>query len=99
MWSRSALLLLLLPACHFFVPDTRTPVDRANEIAPRCQGFAEEAAAQLLSPAIVDSVEPAYAYVQSGPADRQARLRGARIRLRPIGGLSRESIDRSLECH
>jgi hypothetical protein len=99
MRARIALLLLLLPACHFFVPDTRTPADRAGEIMPRCAGFTEEAGASLLSPAIVDSVEPAYAYVQSGPSDRQARLRGARIRLRPIAGLSRESIDRSLECH
>jgi hypothetical protein len=90
---------LLLPGCHFFVPDTRTPVDRAREVTPRCEGFTEEAAAQLLSPGVVDAVEPAYSHVNSGPGDRQARLRGARIHLRPIAALSRESIARSLECH
>jgi hypothetical protein len=81
------------------VPDARTPQDRAREVAPRCQGFTDEAAAVLLSPAAIDSVEPAYSYVQSGPGDRQARLRGARIHLQPIAALSRESIARSLECH
>jgi hypothetical protein len=71
--------LLLLSGCHFFVPDTRTPADRAREVAPR--------------------VEPAYSYVQSGPGNREARLQGARIHLRPIDAMSRESIARSLECH
>jgi hypothetical protein len=92
-------LLLLLAGCHFFVPDTRAPADRAREVTPRCEAFTEEAAAALLSPATIDSVEPAYSYVQSGPGDRQAHLRGARIHLKPIASLSRESIARSLECH
>jgi hypothetical protein len=68
-------------------------------MAPRCQGFTEESAVTLLSPAAIDSVEPAYSYLESGPGDREARLRGARIHLRPIAALSRESIARSLECH
>jgi hypothetical protein len=92
-------VLCVLSGCHFFVPDTRTPADHAREVAPRCQGFTDESAATLLSPAAIDSVEPAYSYVQSGPGDRQARLRGARIHLKPIAALSRESIARSLECH
>jgi hypothetical protein len=37
--------------------------------------------------------------VQSGPGDREARLRGARIHVAPLPGLSRESIARALECH
>ena len=100
MRTRSAVLpLLLVCACSFFVPDTRTAADRAREVSPRCQGFTEQAAAPLLSAGAIDSVEPAYSYVQSGPGDRQARLRGARIHLKPIAALSRESIARSLECH
>jgi hypothetical protein len=91
--------LLLLSGCHFFVPDTRTPVDRAREVAPRCQGFTEASAAMLLSPAAIDTVEPAYSYVQSGPGNREARLQGARIHLRPVDAMSRESIARGLECH
>ena len=61
---------LICGGCHFFVPDTRTPADRAREVAPRCQGFTDESAATLLSPAAIDSVEPAYSYLQSGPGDR-----------------------------
>jgi hypothetical protein len=96
---RRSFLLLGLAGCHFFVPDSRTPADIAREVASRCGGFTEEAAAPLLSPAAIDAVEPAYSYVQSGPGDRQARLRGARIHLRPVAAMSRESIARSLECH
>jgi hypothetical protein len=93
--------LLLCASCQYnpFLPDLRTPADFAREVAPRCRGFTEETAAPVLSPAIVDSVDPAYTHVQSGPGDREARLRGARIRLRPIPGFSREAIGRTLECH
>ena len=87
--------------CQLFspLPDLRTAVDRAHEIEPRCNGFADESTAPLLSQEALDSVEPAYSYVASGPVDRQARLRGARIRVRPLAGLSRESLTRVVECH
>jgi len=52
-----------------------------------------------MSPAAIDSVEPAYSYSLGGPNGREAHLRGARIHVRPVAGLSRESIARSLECH
>jgi hypothetical protein len=97
MRSRSLPAFLSLVGCTFFVPDTRTPADFAREIAPRCAGFTDADAA--LAPSSVDAVEPAYSRVQSGPADRQARLRGARVHLRPVAGVSRESIARSVECH
>jgi hypothetical protein len=93
--SRFLLLLALLPGCRFLVG--RSPAQQARDIAPRCRGFTEEAATQLLSPSLVDSVEPAY--TQSGPGDREERLRGVRIHLQPVSALSRESIARSLECH
>lgn len=53
----------------------------------------------FLSPDVVDAVEPAYAYVLGGPNGRDARLRGARIRVRPLPGATRESITRILQCH
>jgi hypothetical protein len=99
MRSTTAVSLVLVAGCHFFVPDTRTPADRAGELTARCQAFTEEAATPLLAPAAIDSVEPGYSHVQSGPSFYQARLRGARIHLRPIASMSRESIARSLECH
>jgi hypothetical protein len=90
-----------LAACYVpgLTPDVRTALDRAREIEPRCAQFSEENAAALLSPAAFDAVEPEYSYVKSGPEDRAARLRGARIRVKPLPGFSREAMARSLECH
>jgi hypothetical protein len=94
-------LPMLACACEYnpLLPDTRTPADFARNVTPRCAGFTEDAAAPLLSASAVDSVEPSYSHVQSGPGDREARLRGARIHVRPLPGFSPESIARSLECH
>jgi hypothetical protein len=89
----------LLVSCTLFVPDTRTLADRARAIEPRCSGFSSESAAPLLAPTAIDSIEPAYSRVQSGSNDREARLRGARIHVRPLPGVSRESLTRVLECH
>jgi hypothetical protein len=83
----------------FLVPDTRTAVDHARAVEPKCKGFSEESAAPLLSPSVVDSVDAAYSHVQSGPVDREARLRGARIHVKPLPGFSREMLARNLECH
>jgi hypothetical protein len=98
--------ILLLAAClvacsgvPFLVPDTRTAADRARGIEPKCKDFGEAAVAPMLAPNAIDSVEPAYSYVKSGPVDREARLRGARIRIKPLPGFSRETIARSVECH
>jgi hypothetical protein len=91
----------LLGGCALIspLPDMRTASDRARELSPKCSGAPESATAQALTPSMVESVEPAYSYVSSGPVDRQARLRGARIHLRPAGPQSREALQRGLECH
>jgi hypothetical protein len=94
-----ALALIACGGIPFLSPDVRTPADRAREMEPKCQGFGEETTAPLLARSAVDSVEPAYSHVQSGPADREARLRGARVHVRPLPGFSREAMDRSLRCH
>ena len=98
--------ILLLAAClvacsgvPFLAPDTRTPADRARAVEPKCKDFGESAVAPMLAPTVIDSVEPAYSYVNSGPVDREARLRGARIRIKPLPGFSKETIARSVECH
>jgi hypothetical protein len=81
------------------IPDTKTPADHAREFAARCTSFSEETAEPALAPSQVEAVEPAYSFVSSGPVDRQAHLRGALLHLRPAPALSRESVQRSLECH
>jgi hypothetical protein len=95
-------LAIALSGCSgipFLSPDVRTAADRARDVEPKCNGFGEEAAAPLLSRSIVDSVDPAYSYVQSGPVDHEARLRGARIHVKPMPGFSKESLERNVECH
>jgi hypothetical protein len=91
----------LLGGCAIFspVPDMRTPSDRARELAAKCSVTRDSEDVHALTRSLIESVEPAYSYVSSGPVDRQARLRGARIHLRPTANLSRESLQRSLECH
>jgi hypothetical protein len=81
------------------LPDLRTPADRAHDIEPRCEGVDEAGVVLLLSPKVVDTVKPAYTTMGSGPVDREARLRGSRIELRPLPGMSSESLTRTLECH
>jgi hypothetical protein len=96
------LLSVCLVACSgvpFLMPDSRTAADRAHQIEPKCKDFGEAAVAPMLAPSAIDAVEPAYSYVNSGPVDREARLRGARIRIKPLAGFSKETIARSVECH
>jgi hypothetical protein len=78
------------------LPDMRTPVDRAHEFEPRCKRVPEES--WLLSHDVVEEVEPALSYVQTGN-DRRANLRGARIHVRPQPGMTIETLTRTLECH
>jgi hypothetical protein len=79
--------------------DTRTPAEHARDLEPRCKGSTEESSAPVLARSAIDSVEPAYSYVKSGPNDREARLRGARVLVKPLPGLTRESLALGLECH
>ena len=88
-----------LAGCSFFVPSTETAAGRARKIEPKCGAFTESSVAALLSPTAIESVEPAYSYVYGGSNGREAHLRGARIHVRPLPGLSRELVARSLECH
>ncbi len=81
------------------LPDLRTPADRAHQVEPRCDGVDEAGVVPLLSPRVVDIIRPAYTTMGSGPVDREARLRGSRIELRPMPGMSSESLTRTLECH
>jgi hypothetical protein len=89
-----------LGGCAFnpLMPDPRTPSDRAHELEARCADVSKDLDSETLSPALIESVDPAYYYVQSGN-DRVARLRGARLRLRAKRDLSAETLQLSLECH
>jgi hypothetical protein len=89
-----------LPACFLSpIPDLKTPADRAHKLDDKCRGYSDVSATALLPTGAVDSVEPSISHVQSGSMDPEARLRGARIHVRPLPGMSKESLTRLLECH
>ncbi len=96
----SSIVLVFVVACGWFpfLPDTRTPADRARAMAAKCTQESEQQAAGALSPSLVEAVEPAYSTVPSGN-DRIIRLRGARLHLRPTLNVSAEALQRTLECH
>jgi hypothetical protein len=81
------------------IPDTRTPTDYARAMDSKCRGFTEDQVAPMLTPTSVESVEAAYVYVMGGPNGRSARLRGARLRVRPPPGKTHETLTWALECH
>jgi hypothetical protein len=94
-------LCAILAGCRALlpIPDLRTPLDRAHELEDKCKHQTSEAVAAIVAPGVIDSVEAALSYTSSGPVDRQAHLRGATIHLRPLPAASRETIERTLECH
>lgn len=91
---------ILLAGCHFgSFWDFRSPIDHARDNASRCAGYTVEKDAALFAPASVEKVEPAITHVASGPIQDEARLRGALIHLGPSPSLTRELIQRAVECH
>jgi hypothetical protein len=87
-------------SCGWFplLPDKRTPVDRAHELTARCREDAGPLAVDALSPAIVESVEPAYVRMNQG-AGGDTRLRGANLHMRPTLTIPPAVLQRALECH
>jgi hypothetical protein len=81
-----------------FIQDTRTPVEHAADVGP-CLGFSEDEIRPVIAASAVEKVEPAYSYVAAPAMAREARLRGARLYLRPLPGMTRETLQHSLECH
>jgi hypothetical protein len=81
------------------IPDTRTPNDYARNLEAKCRDESDDQNRQSLSPESIESVDAAYVYVMGGPNGRSARLRGARIQLKPLAGASGETLTRVLECH
>jgi hypothetical protein len=96
----AALALSGTTGCSAFrwLRDTRTPAERAEDVGS-CVGFSEGDIRAVITPSVVEKVEPAYAYVAAPAMAREARLRGARLYLRPLPGLTRETLQHSLDCH
>jgi hypothetical protein len=99
-WAMSSVAALACAGCSFYrtLTGTQTLAEHAQSVEPRCVDFRDDGATLMLSPVAVERVEPAYSYVQSGN-DRRPNLRGARILVKPLPGISAEGLTRSLECH
>jgi hypothetical protein len=80
-------------------PDPTTPTDSARKAEKKCDEFSDARIAPLISPNVIESVDPLYAYVVGGPNGREAHLRGSRISFRPTSGVTAEILERSLQCH
>jgi hypothetical protein len=85
-------------ACYGFLP---APVrkDRVREATEQAK---KKCDAQPVDPRIfgdadVESVEPLYAYVQTS-GNREARLLGAELKLRPLPGFTPELVAHVLAC-
>jgi hypothetical protein len=79
-----------------FLPDTRTPADRAQALMHKCVNESGENPG--VNPAAIEEVRPLITTVASNN-DSAIHLRGAELQLRPIASLSPEGLQRTLECH
>jgi len=79
-----------------FLPDTRTPADRANELMAKCSNEPDDG--DPVNPAAIEEVDQLLTKVPSN-GDRAIHLRGAELHLRPIGNVSAEGLQRKVECH
>jgi hypothetical protein len=75
-----------------------TPVERAQELLPKCGHATPELTMLLLSRESMESVEPALSYRITGN-DHVMVLRGSLIHLRPVPGGTKEMVQLALECH
>ncbi len=78
-----------------------TPADRAAAVeTTKCSGAVDEAAlAPVLTGGAIERVGPLYNKVWMRDSDGYATLDGAWITVRPLPGMTAESLQRALECH
>ena len=97
------LVLAFLPAgCALSglspIPDARSPADRAHELDAKCGRAADPSEHAMLSPDAIDAVEP-YMVTLPSSNGHDVRMLGATVHVRPLPGLTRESLARALQCH
>jgi hypothetical protein len=90
---------LTAAGCMGFLP-APTHVDRVRQASEqeRTRCVAQPADPRLFGPDVVEGVAPFYLYVNSAN-NREARLHGAEIRLRPLPGMTPELVGHDLMCH
>jgi hypothetical protein len=78
-----------------------TPADKAAAVeTTKCSGAVdEEALAPVLTGGAIERVQPLYTKVLMRDSDGYATLNGAWITVRPLPGMTAESLELALECH
>lgn len=86
-------------ACTTLIPGV-SPHDIRRDAASleksRCNPTSPDP--RLYGVPVIEKVSPLYQYVIGGPNDREARLGGAEIELRPLPGVTAELLERTLVC-
>jgi hypothetical protein len=97
--SLAPLAGLALSACYGFLPapERRDRVREATQQEHR-RCTPQSADPRIFAPEDVASVEPLYSYVQTSGSNREARLLGAQVRLRPLPGVTSELLTYQLMC-
>jgi hypothetical protein len=67
-------------------------------LASWCPGDVWRAAAVVLGRESITSVEPLYAHLSSH-GSWEARLRGAVVHVKPVAGLTRDTLEAMIACH
>ena len=86
--------------CYGFLPAPPQRRDRVREATEqehkRCGS--EPVDPRIYSADDVESVAPLYTFVPTSGSNREARLRGAEVRLRPLPGVTPELLTHILSC-
>jgi len=94
-------LLVSSSACSLFLPARKDPMSEAKETeAAVCPaGRAPEYSENLFDARYIVRVEEIYSSVRTGRSGSEARLQGAKLRLRPIAGMTTNGLEAQLLCH
>lgn len=94
-------VLILCSGCSLFLPVRQDPLSDAKkkeaEVCP--PRGAPHYPPALFDPHSVVQVEPIYSSVRTGRSGNESRLQGAKLRLRPIEGMTVTSLEALLICH
>jgi hypothetical protein len=94
-------LPVVLFGCSAFLPHRPDRISEAREkesaVCPR--GGAPDYPSGLFERGSVTQVEPIYSSVRTGRSGNESRLQGARLKLRPIAGMTTTSLEALLICH
>jgi hypothetical protein len=100
---RVLFLALVVPgsACSLFLPARKDPASEAREkeaaVCPPDR--APEYPENLFDARSIVRVEEIYSSVRTGRSGSEARLQGAKLRLRPIAGMTTNALEALLLCH